>query len=50
VSRRRRSDLPTPAYYHGICRGVEQRPIVHDDQDRIGWFTLLLDVERGSAG
>ena len=41
-----RSQLPSPAWYHVICRGVEQRPIVLDDLDREAWFKLFLDVER----
>ena len=41
-----RSQLPSPAWYHVICRGVEQRPIVLDDLDREAWFRLFLDVER----
>src|ERR671911_3210171 len=40
-----RSQLPSPAWYHVICRGVEQRTIVLDDLDRAAWFKLLLEVE-----
>ena len=40
-----RSQLPSPAYYHVICRGVEQRTIVLDDRDREAWFKLLVEVE-----
>jgi len=40
-----RSRLPSPAWYHVICRGVEQRTIVLDDHDREAWFKLLLQVE-----
>ena len=40
-----RSLLPSPAWYHVICRGVEQRAIVLDDLDREAWFKLLLEVE-----
>src|SRR5215218_7355533 len=29
-----RSQLPSPAWYHVISRGVEQRTIVLDDRDR----------------
>jgi len=39
-----RSQLPSPAWYHVICRGVEQRTIVLDDLDREAWFKLLVDV------
>ena len=46
VPRIPRSKLPTPAWYHVICRGVEQRTIVLDDLDRVFWFTLLAEVER----
>ena len=41
-----RSQLPSPAWYHVICRGVEQRTIVLDDLDREAWFKLFVDVER----
>ena len=41
-----RSQLPTPAYYHVICRGVEQRKLFLDDIDRTEWRKLLVDVER----
>jgi len=41
-----RSSLPSPAWYHVICRGVEQRTIVLDDRDSEAWFGLLVDVER----
>ncbi len=40
-----RSQLPSPAWYHMICRGVEQRTIVLDDRDREAWFRLLQEVE-----
>ena len=46
VPRIPRSRLPSPAWYHVICRGVEQRPIVLDDRDREAWFKLFLDVGR----
>jgi putative transposase len=39
-----RSQLPSPAWYHVISRGVEQRTIVLDDRDRESWFKLLVDV------
>jgi REP element-mobilizing transposase RayT len=41
-----RSQLPSPAYYHVICRGVEQRRLYLDDLDRRAWRTLLRDVVR----
>ena len=44
-----RSQLPSPAWYHVVCRGVEQRPIVLDDLDRAAWFQLFRDVERRFA-
>ena len=44
-----RSSLPSPAWYHVICRGVEQRAIVLDDRDREAWFKLLVDVEHRFA-
>jgi len=40
-----RSQLPSPAWYHVICRGVDQRAIVLDDVDREAWYRLLLEVE-----
>src|ERR671911_71686 len=40
-----RSQLPSPSWYHVICRGVEQRTIVLDDRDREAWFKLLVEVE-----
>src|SRR5215204_6020592 len=46
MARRRRRDLPSPAYYHVTCRGVEQRVIFLDDEDRSCWVKLLIDVER----
>src|SRR5687767_14487821 len=39
-----RRQLPSPAWYHVICRGVEQRTIVLDDLDREAWFKLFVDV------
>ena len=44
-----RSQLPSPAWYHVVCRGVEQRPIVLDDRDREAWFKLFLDVQQRFA-
>jgi putative transposase len=41
-----RSQLPSPAYYHVICRGVERRTIYLDDLDRQEWRKLLVDVAR----
>ena len=41
-----RSQLPSPAWYHVICRGVEQRTIVVDDLDREAWYKLLVEVEQ----
>lgn len=41
-----RSQLPTPAYYHVICRGVEQRKLFLDDIDRTEWKKLFVDAER----
>src|SRR5829696_2253464 len=44
MARKRRRDLPSPAYYHATCRGVEQRIIFFDDEDRAFWVRLLIDV------
>ena len=41
-----RSFLPSPAWYHVTCRGVEQRAIVLDDRDREAWFKLFVEVRR----
>jgi anti-anti-sigma factor len=41
-----RSQLPSPAWYHVISRGVEQRTIVLDDRDRESWFKLLVDITK----
>jgi putative transposase len=41
-----RSQLPSPAYYHVICRGVEQRKIFLDDIDRREWQKLFVNVTR----
>src|SRR5215218_3461950 len=41
-----RSQLPSPAWYHVISRGVEQRTIVLDGRDRESWFKLLVDVTK----
>src|SRR5215204_279411 len=41
-----RKQLPSPAWYHVICRGVEQRAIVLDDRDRAAWFALFTEVQR----
>src|SRR5688572_12885182 len=40
-----RRQLPSPAWYHVICRGVERRKIVLDDLDREAWFKLFRQVE-----
>ena len=44
MSRRRRSDLPSPGFYHCTCRGVEQRTIFYDDEERTFWLKLFIDV------
>ena len=41
-----RTQLPSPAWYHVISRGVEQRAIVLDELDRAAWFKLVVDVTR----
>jgi REP element-mobilizing transposase RayT len=46
VPRIPRSQLPSPAYYHVVCRGVEQRKIFLDDIDRRAWRELFAQVIR----